>query len=145
MVVDILELVDLVRLVYDLVTPLEVHEAVTRLGQGQFLRIVSRVGLIPFLLLSCIWILLFLRQRLILLGKGILKVNQEVAHHRVHGWCDLRERAVNVMAFLFGVLVRPVVVEIVLEDFAMLVVGLDFLLLLFVSNICTVLARALLR
>jgi len=62
----------------------------------------------------------------------------------VNGRRDLRERAVNVMAFLFGVLVRPVIVEVVLEDLAMLVIGMDSWWLLIVSAICTVPARALL-
>lgn len=57
------------------------------------------------------------------------------------------------MAFLFGVLVRPVIVEVVLEDLAMLVIGMDSCWLrdvdwgifkLIVSAICTVPARALL-
>ena len=68
---------------------------------------------------------LFLALLLALRREGILKVHQEVVHHRVNGRLDLREGTVDVVAFLFSVLVCAVIIEIVLEDLTMLVIGLD--------------------
>ena len=87
LIVDVLELVDLIRLIYNLVTSLEVYEAVS------WLACVCGMSLLPCLFHN--WLALF--------REGTLEVHQEVIHHRVDllRWLERGEGTINVVTFLF--------------------------------------------